>query len=57
VDANDALRSLLSKLLGWEDAHLSFDAAVEGIPPQSRGSRPEGAPHSPCQLLEHMRIR
>jgi uncharacterized damage-inducible protein DinB len=56
VDSNDALRSLLSKLLGWEDAHISFDAAVEGIPPESRGSRPEGAPHSPWQLLEHVRI-
>jgi uncharacterized damage-inducible protein DinB len=56
VDSNDALRSLLSKLLGWEDAHLSFDAAVEGIPPESRGARPKGAPHSPWQLLEHVRI-
>jgi uncharacterized damage-inducible protein DinB len=56
VDSNDALRSLLSKLLDWEDAHLSIDAAVEGIPPGSRGTRPEGAPHSAWQLLEHLRI-
>jgi uncharacterized damage-inducible protein DinB len=56
MDRDDALRVLLSKLLDWEDAHLSFDSAVGGIPPESRGVRPEGAPHSPWQLLEHMRI-
>jgi hypothetical protein len=56
VSSDDAPRDLLSKLLDWEDAHIAFDAAVEGIPPESRGSRPEGAPHSPWQLLEHVRI-
>jgi len=56
MDREDALRVLLSKLLTWEDAHASFDGAVDGIPPRSRGVRPEGAPHSPWQLVEHMRI-
>jgi len=56
MNPDDALRVLLSKLLSWEDAHVSFDGAVEGIPPDFRGSRPEGAPHSPWQLLEHIRI-
>jgi len=53
---NDALRQLLSRLLDWEDAHIAFDAAIEGIPPKTRGLRPKGSPHSPWQLLEHMRI-
>jgi uncharacterized damage-inducible protein DinB len=56
MDRDDALRVLLSKLLDWEDAHTSFDNAVGGIPPEARGARPERAPHSPWQLLEHMRI-
>jgi DinB superfamily len=56
IDRNDALRVLLSRILDWEDAHVSSDSAVGGIPPASRGARPEGAPHSPWQLLEHMRI-
>jgi uncharacterized damage-inducible protein DinB len=56
MDRDDALRVLLSKLLDWEDAHLSLDSAVGGIPPESRGARPERAPHSPWQLLEHIRI-
>ena len=56
MNRDDALRALLSKLLDWEDAHASFDTGVEGIPADSRGRRPEGSPHSPWQLLEHLRI-
>jgi uncharacterized damage-inducible protein DinB len=52
----EALRALLARLLAWEDAHVPFDAAVAGIPPESRGVAAEGAPHTPWQLLEHLRI-
>ena len=51
-----ALRRLLSKLLDWEDAHVGFDTAVAGIPAKLRGVRPAGAPHSPWQLVEHLRL-
>ena len=50
------LRRLLSKLLDWEDAHVGFDTAVAGIPATLRGVRPDGAPHSLWQLVEHLRI-
>ena len=30
--------------------------AVADVPPAVRGQRPAGVPHSPWQLLEHMRI-
>ena len=53
---DDALRAQLAKLLDWKEAHAGFDAAVEGIPPDIRGRRPEGLPHSPWELLEHIRI-
>jgi uncharacterized damage-inducible protein DinB len=56
VTSNDVLRSLLARLLDWEDAHAGFDAAVEGIAARFRGVRPKGAPHSAWQLLEHLRI-
>ena len=56
ANSNRALRTLLAKLLDWEDAHASFDSAIDGVPKKSRGVRPKGAPHSPWQLLEHMRI-
>lgn len=37
-------------------AHLSFDEAVAGFPAALRGAKPKGAPHTPWQLLEHLRI-
>jgi hypothetical protein len=39
-----------------EGAHLSFDEAVKGFPIELRGAKPKGAPHTPWQLLEHLRI-
>lgn len=51
-----ALRDHLVRLLDWEDAHVGFDAAVEGIPADRRGARAPGFEHSPWQLVEHMRL-
>jgi hypothetical protein len=51
-----AVRDHLVRLLDWEDAHVGFDKAVEGIPADKRGVRPAGFEHSPWQLLEHMRL-
>jgi hypothetical protein len=51
-----ALRQMLGKLLDWEGAHVGFEAAVAGIPPKRRGAQPPGAPHSPWQIVEHLRI-
>jgi uncharacterized damage-inducible protein DinB len=51
-----ALRDHLARTLDWEDAHVGFDRAVEGIPDGKRGIRPTGFEHSPWQLLEHMRL-
>ena len=50
------LRDQLSRLLIWEDAHVGFDAAVDGIPAELRGEHPANVPYSPWQLIEHMRI-
>jgi uncharacterized damage-inducible protein DinB len=50
------LRRYLTRLLDWEDAHVSFDAAVLGIGSTHRGRTASGLPHSPWQLLEHLRI-
>ena len=51
-----ALREQLAKILDWKDAHAGFDAAVDGIPEDMRGRRAERLPHSPWELVEHMRI-
>ena len=50
-----SLRAHLRKSLKWEDAHVGFDTAVKGVAPAIRGIAPKGFPHSPWQLLEHMR--
>lgn len=49
------LREHLRRLLDWEDAHVGFDTAVDGIPEAARGARPDALPHTPWQLLEHLR--
>lgn len=51
-----SLRQLLGRLLEWEDAHVGFDRAVDGIPADLRGRTPSGMPYSPWQLLEHLRV-
>jgi DinB superfamily len=51
-----AWREQVGKLLVWEDAHVGFEAAVAGIPPKLRGVRPPGAPHSPWEIVEHLRL-
>jgi hypothetical protein len=50
------LREQLVRILSWGDAHVSFDAAVKGIPVALRGKRPPKGQHSPWQLIEHLRI-
>jgi uncharacterized damage-inducible protein DinB len=50
-----ALREHVVRLLDWQDAHVNFDAAVEGLPAKLRGLRPPGLAHSPWELLEHLR--
>jgi DinB superfamily len=55
-DRTTALREHLLSLLRGGGAHLDFEKAVAGLPPELRGVRPAGLPHSPWRLLEHMRI-
>jgi hypothetical protein len=56
MNPDAGVREQLAKLLAWEDAHVGFEKAVAGIPPKLRGTQPTGAPYSPWQLLEHLRL-
>ena len=56
ADATGAIRDHLLRVLDWEDAHVTFDKAVTGIPADKRGARAAGFEHSPWQLLEHIRL-
>ena len=55
MNESTALRDQLARLLDWEDAHVDFDNALDGVPPDKRGARAGGFEHSPWQLLEHIR--
>jgi uncharacterized damage-inducible protein DinB len=54
--ADDPLRAHLLRLLDWQDAHASFDAAIDGIPAELHGIQPVDLPYSLWQLLEHLRL-
>jgi hypothetical protein len=56
VSAEAHFRQLLGRMLAWEDAHVGFDAAVSDVPVAARGVTPAGLPHSPWQLLDHLRL-
>jgi uncharacterized damage-inducible protein DinB len=56
MPSGDPLRQHVIKLLDWQDAHVGFEAAVDGIPTSLRGTAPQGLPYSPWQLLEHLRL-
>jgi hypothetical protein len=55
-DQLTSLREHVLYLLRDGGAHLDFDKAIKGLPVKLRGARPDGVPHSPWRLLEHMRI-
>ncbi|MDQ2776349.1 MAG: DinB family protein [Acidobacteriota bacterium] len=50
------LRKQLVSALGGGESHIIFEAAVKDFPPEHRGAKPAGAPHSAWELIEHMRI-
>lgn len=51
-----ALREHLKELLTGAHAHAGFGRIIEDLPPEARGARADGFPHTPWQLLEHLRL-
>jgi hypothetical protein len=56
MEHDRALRDHILNLLHGAHAHLSFDDAFGDLPENLRGVKPSGAPHTPWQLLEHLRL-
>jgi hypothetical protein len=56
MSRDDSLRAHVLYLLDGGGAHLDFDAAVEELPSVLRGRKPDGIPHTPWRLVEHMRL-
>ena len=51
-----ALRGHLLELLEGSSAHIDIENALDGFPLSIINERPGNSPHSPWQLLEHIRI-
>jgi DinB superfamily len=56
MDNIESLRHHLVNLLTKGEAHVDIGSTLKEFPPKLRGRKPEGAPHTPWQLLEHMRL-
>lgn len=56
MDNIDSLRRHLVNLLTKAEAHVDVVSTLQQFPPSLRGRKPKGAPHTPWQLLEHMRL-
>ena len=53
---DQSLRKHLRKLLIGRQAHVQSEETLTGVPFDLQGARPEGAEHTPWQVLEHLRI-
>lgn len=51
-----SLTEHLLYLLKGDGAHLDFESAIKDLPAALRGKRPKDVPHSPWEVLEHLRI-
>ena len=56
MERDAPLREQLVLLIKGGNAHAKPDHALDDFPAGLRGKRPDGSPHSPWELLEHMRI-
>lgn len=56
MSKTDPLRKHIINLLTKAEAHVDVQSTLRDFPAKLRGRKPEGAPHTPWQLLEHMRI-
>lgn len=54
--ADRLLREHVLYLLRGGGAHLPVEKVLGGVPLAAQGSRPPGLPHSPWEILEHLRI-
>jgi uncharacterized damage-inducible protein DinB len=55
-DPGSALRQQLAKYLESSEAHASWRDAFGEMPPELRGAKFVGSPHTAWQLLEHLRL-
>ena len=56
METDAALREQLLELLDGRSAHIDVAAALNGFPLPRINERLPGSPHTPWELLEHIRI-
>lgn len=56
LSQTDALRAQLVEFLRGGSAHVDPKTALAGLKPEHYGAKVAGLPHTPWQLLEHMRF-
>ncbi len=54
--SDQVVRRAVRELLANHSAHVDLEGALDGLPGDARGVRPEGHPHSVWELVEHLRI-
>jgi hypothetical protein len=53
---NDELRERVVELLSGGGAHATPSDVLKDFPPELRGEKPAGSPHTAWEILEHLRI-
>ena len=56
MSSDQRLREHVLYLLRGGGAHVGFEQAIADLPAAMRGGKPNGIPHTPWRLLEHLRI-
>ena len=56
MDDQTSLRQHVINLLTKGEAHVDVSSGLKDFPRKLRGRKPDGSPHTPWQLLEHMRL-
>lgn len=56
MTTDDSLRQQLARFIDFGEAHVTADAALAPLDLSLQGKRVQGLPHSPWELLEHIRI-
>ena len=56
ISNDEAVREHVLFALNGDGAHVDFETAVKSLPESLPTRRPQGAAHSPWEVLEHLRI-
>jgi len=54
ISARDVVQQALARALTGKDAHVETASVLQGLDRKLAGARPEGAPHSIFQLVNHI---